>query len=173
MVKLAFAGICVVAMSTAWLTTTPVSLGGQATVDQQKKDKKADAQKKTDDKKADEKKNADKADDKKAKVKTLTEVNRYAKVDLSGGEKLIVTLPCNPSTGYTWVLGSKDDPRFHLDGKPVYTPDDAKLIGGGGTMTFTFLALSAGDVEVELQYRRPFEKGRDPEKTFSFTARIK
>ena len=160
--------------------------GDQKKMDEKKAEQKADVkkaddkqseQKKAEDKKKDdaEKKESDaKSAEKKPDVKTLTEKNRYAKVDLRPGEKLLLQLPANPSTGYTWVLGSKEDSKLRMDGKAGYEADDKndQVIGGGGIMTFTFVAYEPGDVEVVLNYVRPFEKGRNPEKTFSFTVRI-
>jgi inhibitor of cysteine peptidase len=144
----------------------------QKTGDAKKDEKKADDQKK-DAKKPDEKKPTDlKKLDK--KIKTLTDKDKYAKIPLVVGEKLNVRLPANPSTGYTWIIVPKADDKLRLDGPATYEADekDKQLAGAGGNLTFTFIAQTAGETEVQLQYLRPFEKGRDPQKTFSFTVRI-
>src|SRR5262249_44508767 len=81
----------------------------------------------------------------------------------------------NPTTGYTWVVASKESDALKSEGKPTYEPADKekKVVGGGGTQTFTFTATAPGTVEVEMHYKRPFEKDKEPAKTFKFKAVIK
>jgi inhibitor of cysteine peptidase len=108
------------------------------------------------------------------KTVTITDKDKDAKVELAKGDKLLVKLPANPSTGFTWMVAKEDD-KLKSAGKPDYEPadKDKKVVGGGGTQTFTFTAKAAGEVEVEMQYKRPFEKDKEPAKTFKFKAIVK
>jgi inhibitor of cysteine peptidase len=117
------------------------------------------------------------------KTVTITDKDKDAKVELAKGDKLLVKLPANPTTGFTWVIASKSEKDkgdtlgdiLKSAGKPEYEPadKDKKIIGGGGTQTFTFTAQAVGEVEVEMQYKRTFEKDKEPAKTFKFKVIIK
>jgi inhibitor of cysteine peptidase len=108
------------------------------------------------------------------KTVTITDKDKDAKVELAKGDKLLVKLPANPTTGFTWMIAKEED-KLKSAGKPDYEPadKDKKVVGGGGTQTFTFTAQAAGEVEMELQYKRPFEKDKEPAKTYKFKVTIK
>jgi inhibitor of cysteine peptidase len=109
------------------------------------------------------------------KTVTITDKDKDAKVELAKGDKLLVKLAANPTTGFTWVIASKEDDKLKSAGKPDYEPanKDKKIVGGGGTQTFTFTAQAVGEVQVEMQYKRPFEKDKDSAKTYKFKVTIK
>src|SRR5437667_9262409 len=73
------------------------------------------------------------------KTVTITDKDKDAKVELAKGDKLLVKLGANPTTGFTWVIASKEDDKLKSAGKPEYEPanKDKKVVGGGGTQTFT------------------------------------
>src|SRR5262249_53305235 len=95
------------------------------------------------------------------------------KVELAKGDKLQLKLAANPTTGFTWVIGSKDNPALKSAGKPEYTADKKGKVGGGGVQVFTFTAEAAGEADLEMQYKRPFEKDKEPAKTYKFKVVIK
>ena len=95
------------------------------------------------------------------------------KVELAKGDKLQLKLAANPTTGFTWVIASKEDPALKSAGKPEYTADKKGKVGGGGTQVFTFTAEAAGETAVELHYKRPFEKDKEPAKTYKFKVVVK
>lgn len=88
------------------------------------------------------------------------------------GDLIKVGLKGNPTTGYTWtaVLDEDSVESLRQVGEPDYVPDSG-LIGAGGTYTFTFRALSAGEAVLKLEYARPWESV-PPLETFSVTLRI-
>jgi inhibitor of cysteine peptidase len=108
------------------------------------------------------------------KTVTVTDKDKDAKVELAKGDKLLLKLPANPSTGFSWVIASKEDDKLKSAGKPDFEADkDKKVPGAGGTQVFTFTAQAIGEVEVEMQYKRPFEKDKEPAKTFKLKVTIK
>jgi inhibitor of cysteine peptidase len=109
------------------------------------------------------------------KTITITDKDKDAKVELAKGDKLLVKLPANPTTGFTWVVASGESDTLKANGKPTYerADKDKKAVGGGGTQTFTFDAGSAGEVEIVLHYKRPFEKDKEPAKTYKFKVVVK
>jgi len=88
---------------------------------------------------------------------------------LAVGDTLVVTLPANPSTGYSWALTSAPAAAvLAAPGEPAYTPDrtgGAPMPGAGGKATFRFAAVGAGSTRVVLAYRRGWETGVPPVET--------
>jgi inhibitor of cysteine peptidase len=109
------------------------------------------------------------------KTVTITDKDKDTKVQLAKGDKLLVRLEANLTTGYSWDLATNDNDILKSAGKPEYeTPKDKKgIVGAGGTQVFTFTAKGAGELDVELQYKRPFDKDTEPAKTFKFKAVVK
>ena len=58
----------------------------------------------------------------------------------TGSPQFVVSLPANPTTGFQWTVSSYDTSKFKLKGAQ-YTHKATKLIGAGGTMTFTFALI--------------------------------
>jgi inhibitor of cysteine peptidase len=83
---------------------------------------------------------------------------------------LTVTLESNPSTGYGWEWVDRQGSILEQIGEAEFTPretGDPALVGAGGWEIFTFEAVSGGQMTLELVYRRPWEEGTEPLKTFS------
>ena len=89
-------------------------------------------------------------------------------VTLDAGQKLVVRLESNPSTGYSWeVVGV---PRV-LEGPAAPTHEQNSeaegVVGAAGTDVFTFIASDdAGDGTLVLAYRRPWETDVPAEEEF-------
>jgi predicted secreted protein len=88
-------------------------------------------------------------------------------VSLGSGQKLVVVLRSNPTTGFDWSV-VKAPPAL---GKPEMGSIPGAGVGGGGHRKLTFTPkepLPAGEHTVELAYARPFEDAQAPLKTFRF-----
>lgn len=98
----------------------------------------------------------------------LTEKANNTKVDLKRGELLTLRLEATAGTGYTWQVVKVAEKVLAARGKPEFVrPDkDRKVVGGKGAQVIRFEAVSAGTTDLELHYRRPFEKDKRPAKTF-------
>ena len=91
-------------------------------------------------------------------------------VTLEVGQRLTVRLESNPSTGYLWEWVDRQASILEQIGEAEFTPGetgDPPLVGAGGWDVFTFEAVSSGQMTLELVYRRPWEEGVEPLKTFS------
>jgi inhibitor of cysteine peptidase len=93
-------------------------------------------------------------------------------VTLKTGDELELTLPGNPTTGYTWEKVAGDDKILVQQGDYKYTPD-TKLIGSGGKFVFSFKAVAAGETVLRFQYQRTFEKNIPPVKIFEAIVIVK
>lgn len=83
------------------------------------------------------------------------------RVTLAPGQALRITLDANPASGYRWVIDRSAATVLMPVGQPVYTPSSTSvpLVGAGGTMTFDFVAGTAGSDTLQLAYRRPAANG--------------
>lgn len=78
---------------------------------------------------------------------------------VSQGALFTVTLPSNPSTGYTWILRTLPS-QVSLVSSDYRQSDDCKpgMTGCGGEQVYTFLAEKFGHGTIELHYGRLWEK---------------
>ncbi|WP_406231883.1 protease inhibitor I42 family protein [Nocardia sp. NBC_01009] len=104
----------------------------------------------------------------------MTDSNNGQERTLRIGQQLVVSLPANPSTGYTWGLGELEQQVLRQDGEPDYRPDPNVPVapGSGGTAVWTFVGNSAGVAQLTLDYTRPWEQGIDPAQKFSLTIKV-
>jgi inhibitor of cysteine peptidase len=78
-----------------------------------------------------------------------------AAIHVKAGETFALSLPGNPSTGYTWQASV--DPRYlELVGQE-FVPE-GKGVGAGGYELVQLRALAAGHSEIACEYRRPWER---------------
>ncbi|HEY1434037.1 MAG TPA: protease inhibitor I42 family protein [Thermoanaerobaculia bacterium] len=81
---------------------------------------------------------------------------------LAQGEQLIVRLPSNPSTGFSWVIAGNAPSVLRPVGEPKYEPPAKATPGAGGMQTFEFRVVSGGGAFLDLVYRRPSDKDAPP-----------
>jgi inhibitor of cysteine peptidase len=115
----------------------------------------------------------DKEPKEKAPVPTFLEEDDGKTFPLEKDGKMRIMLKSNPTTGFRWQIVRNNPEQLKLVDKSKYVPDKGGKIGGGGRQIFEFLALEPGRSELELVYRRPFEKDVKPAKTFKITFDIK
>jgi inhibitor of cysteine peptidase len=93
-------------------------------------------------------------------------------VALAPRQVLAVELESNPTTGYGWEAVDLDTAVLRQVGEADYRPE-SNLVGGGGVETFHFQAVGAGQTTVKLVYRRPWEQGVAPLKTFTVEVTVR
>ena len=104
----------------------------------------------------------------------LDETANGTQSTLEVGQTLVVSLPSNVTTGYSWEVESIDPAVLSQTGDPEYVSEaDEGVVGGGGTETFRFEAVAPGRVQLTLIYHRPFEEGVDPIDTFTVTVEVR
>ncbi len=102
------------------------------------------------------------------KTVTLTIKDHEGKAKLAVGNNLVVRLDVQAGTGFQWVVARSDEKQLKALGKPTFEkPDkDKKVVGGKTTQVFRFEAVAKGTGELELHFKRVFEKDKPPAKTF-------
>jgi len=95
-------------------------------------------------------------------------------VSLSPDQRLIVSLPANPSTGFGWQLQQLDQNIAKQSGDPDYRSDanQRQAVGVGGASVWTFTAVAPGTTTLVLAYQRSWEQGSEPARRFSLTVHV-
>jgi inhibitor of cysteine peptidase len=99
----------------------------------------------------------------------INESYNQQEVTTKKSDTLELSLAENPTTGYRWDVTSSGEPVCKLD-ETDYEPGGSGL-GRGGTRRWKFLVLAPGVATIALEYRRPFETGKAPSKTFTVRVR--
>jgi inhibitor of cysteine peptidase len=97
-------------------------------------------------------------------------------IELEKGQILVVTLESNPTTGYRWEVVEPQESILQQKGEAEFKQSDPRNPpppGTGGTETFRFEAVGAGQMTLKLVYHRPWEEGVDPLETFSLQVTIR
>lgn len=94
-------------------------------------------------------------------------------IEVKIGESFMITLESNPTTGYKWESGF--DQNLLKLMKSEFKQDASKpgMVGVGGREQFTFAGLKAGDAQVKMTYKRPWEQQSADAKVLTFTVKIK
>jgi inhibitor of cysteine peptidase len=102
----------------------------------------------------------------------LTQADAGKPVQLAKGGTLEVTLAGNPTTGYTWEVGSVDAKILKQEGEPDFKAE-SDATGAGGMMTLKFTGEEAGKTDLKLVYHQPWDKEAAPAETFETTVTVK
>jgi inhibitor of cysteine peptidase len=102
----------------------------------------------------------------------VTAADQGKTVPAKVGDRLVVTLEGNPSTGYTWI--AQDLPPFLAQqGDAVFSKgSNSGAVGAPGTLALTFKATTTGSGDLVLDYKRPWETTATPAQTFSATVHV-
>jgi inhibitor of cysteine peptidase len=91
------------------------------------------------------------------------------------GQPVVVAVPANRTTGYSWYLAQPPDPAVLQVAEAVYLPPapaNPPVAGQGGVSCWTFLAVGPGDTVAVFEYRRPFELSQPPANSLSFEVAV-
>ena len=107
----------------------------------------------------------------KSKQVTLTDKDNNSKQKLAQGDLLVVHLETQPGTGFSWTIAKCDKEQLPLLSS-VLLNNPAMLPGAKAAQVLTFRGAAVGGGELELHYKRPFEKDKEPAKTFKVTVAV-
>jgi inhibitor of cysteine peptidase len=104
--------------------------------------------------------------------------DKYA-VELKKGKTLSVSMPSNPTTGYSWSLTNASEVNQESsvlqqtgEGASAFVIDNNGQVGAGGTETFDFDATAAGYQTLRFVYARPWEKGAGEQREVTVDVRV-
>ncbi len=94
---------------------------------------------------------------------------------LQRGDLLMVTLPANPSTGYSWGVLSTPSGLLKQVRKSLFepSPHHSAMVGVGGVQRWNFRAVAVGKVNLRFSYTRPWEHGVEPVRVISWPVIIR
>ncbi len=93
-------------------------------------------------------------------------------IELTSGQKLVLSLESNPTTGFDWEVSEIDEAVIKQSGESEFK-SESDLLGAGGVRTFTFEAVEEGTSTLKLVYHRSWEKDIPPEQEFTVTINVK
>jgi inhibitor of cysteine peptidase len=93
-------------------------------------------------------------------------------IEITKGELIRIQLPATPGAGYAWELTEIDEQILKQEGESQFQTADPNIVGGSEYQTFLLKAENTGRTNLELVYRRPWEKDVDPLETFTLTVII-
>jgi inhibitor of cysteine peptidase len=96
-----------------------------------------------------------------------------SEVTLAVGDRLIVTLDSNATTGYSWNLSAISNTSViaKVSDEYVAPTPTPPLSGQGGQEAWTFEALKTGTANISMKYIRPWEP-EEPAETFEITVNV-
>ncbi len=93
------------------------------------------------------------------------ETNAEPVPQLKIGENTTVSLPENPTTGYSWNVSVTDGLAIVRD--QFIGPEDTQRVGAGGTHEWILEAIAEGNQTFTGVYRRPWEPPSETDVTYS------
>lgn len=105
-------------------------------------------------------------------VETYTDSGQTISIGVN--RQFVIALGSNPTTGYMWQE-SFDETMLELVEK-IYkqgSESEQGTVGAGGVEYFRFKTLKAGQAEIVLVYKRPWEELTPEDVTRVFTINIK
>ena len=94
-------------------------------------------------------------------------------ITLVVGQRAVITLASNQTTGYAWGLAQPLDERIIKLAGSEYIAPSTPIPGRGGSEQWTFVATGAGQTTVSMKYFRSFEPAAAPANQASFITVVK
>jgi inhibitor of cysteine peptidase len=103
-----------------------------------------------------------------------TDVPPTDTVNANIGEKIRLSLPENPSTGYSWQMTVSDGLELASDNYIQGNTGSSlhPIVGAGGTHEWTYKVTKPGAQTISGIYKRPWEKSSGGEKTFTLAVNV-
>lgn len=102
----------------------------------------------------------------------LTRADHNRSAEIWVGERLVVRLPENPATGFTWAVEETDRRLLALDGTD-YAPPTEGFVGARGLRSFTFTARQPGEVALKFKYWRFWGGDASTTERYAITVQIR
>jgi inhibitor of cysteine peptidase len=102
-------------------------------------------------------------------VETYTDPGQT--INTGVNQQFVIALGSNQTTGYSWQE-SHDATILELVEKIYKEEAKQGVVGAGGVEYFRFKALKAGETEITLVYKRPWEEPTPQDVTKIFTINI-
>lgn len=95
---------------------------------------------------------------------TAAESQNGGTVELSKDQQLVIRLPAQLGTGFSWAIQSMTGVAMQLVKSDI--ENGAGIPGAPETQVFVVKPAQTGNGEIELAYRQPWMRDKQPAKTF-------
>jgi len=102
----------------------------------------------------------------------ISEQDAGGTITLKTGDTLLVELDGNITTGFNWIPAQQDPVLLNQMGETEVTPESGQL-GAPGKIVLQFKAVAQGQTLLHIDYKRSWETGVEPEKTFEVTVVVR
>ncbi len=94
----------------------------------------------------------------------LTEMDNGKKITCSPEDTIIIELPGNPTTGYTWMQERVPSDSVLVLSREVFVQlkKDRNLVGAPGVSHFEYVVSGKGEEGIKLIYHRRWETNKQP-----------
>ena len=99
--------------------------------------------------------------------------NISKEIAITQGSTLIIELPSNPSTGFSWSKATISDTDVVKQDDSKYVATEGQVVGAAGQQVWTFASTGKGTSNITMQYSRPWEGREKAEWTFEITIIVK
>jgi len=89
-------------------------------------------------------------------------------VTLRPGQRAVIELEANNTTGYQWAPTAEPNAKVVTVVSDTYVAPGSQLAGAGGTQRIVIEGVAAGTTTLSLGYSRPWEQGVPPVKTATY-----
>ncbi len=103
--------------------------------------------------------------------RVVTELDDAARITLREGDRFMVLLAGNPTTGYSWAEAGANDGSVLRPSDDVGYRATSDLLGSGGFFIFRYWAVGAGTQDLRFDYERPWETV-EPISTFAVSVDV-
>jgi inhibitor of cysteine peptidase len=101
---------------------------------------------------------------------TISEQDQGSELRVQVGDEFTVRLSAIPGTGYSWNVSEEGRGVLVEIGQPTFEKmTDVRRLGAPEQQVFRFRVGSAGVRQLQLEYRRPWDKSGTAVKMFSIT----
>ncbi|EKE39951.1 hypothetical protein ENUP19_0052G0004 [Entamoeba nuttalli] len=108
-----------------------------------------------------------------AAIHILTEKEDHATLHVSFNDLIKIQLRTNPSTGYAWNIEYPTD-TFSLSQDTIKAePHPSGMVGFPSIREIQLKPLKVGTTTIKLGYSRPWEKGKEPLRSLTYTVVIR
>jgi inhibitor of cysteine peptidase len=101
----------------------------------------------------------------------VTEAEAGTSVAMRVGDRLMVDLEGNPTTGYTWENTLEYEYAVLRETQEAEFRASSGLLGAGGSFLFRYSAVDVGPQAFRFNYHRPWES-TEPERTVTFDVEV-
>ncbi len=98
----------------------------------------------------------------------LSEADNGKLIDVDMDQKVLLRLPENPSTGYTWSIEATEGIQVQ---NSRFLPSSAQMIGTPGQHLWTLKPLRPGDLSVRAKLWHEWEGDQSVQQRFEVTLR--